>query len=373
MTVAERTAVFREHGAGTAEVEELLRYTEPTFDLARSRGQRFPLDDEPFVEVWSDYVAEAGLRGVWPCLRDKLVQLSFPIEDGMSRSGAYRAATRRGDLSGAPDPTRGLRLRAPAKLRLLLHWTPAGRLPVLIAEEREDFVALVRALVHRNEPHPISAGLGACIVGGYNNWDRVHRLRDQWRLRHPQGAEAEWQAAFRRLIPRKELYQDRFVILSAGPYSGVSGKDVGMTERSWRSVSLRIRLEHECAHYFTRRVLGSMSNSLHDELIADYVGLTIATGTFPTAWFLRFMGVEQEGAFRPTGRLRNYRGSPPLSDSAFRVLQRLVRSAAYGIELLDPMADRSKAAEEVLADAILALAAETVESMAALGLERVAA
>lgn len=359
--------VLRKHGAANAEIDELLRYTEPAFDLTGAADRRFPLDDEPFLATWTDYEAEAAQRGVWPCLRDKLVQLRFPIADGMSRSTAYRAATRRGDLSDAPRPTDGLCLRSPNKLRLILHRTPAGRIPVLIAEEREDFVALLRALVHRNEPHPIPAAQGACLVGSYNNWNRVHRLRAHWRFRRPHATAAEWHAEFQALVPRKELYQDSFILLSAGPYSGVSGNDLGMAESSWRHMSLRIRLEHECAHYFTRRVLGSMSNSLHDELIADYVGLTVATGYFRTEWFLRFMGVDQQSAIRPDGRLHAYRGKPPLSKGAFRVLQRIVWSAAYGVNVLDPIPTRSSPHTQRLANGILSLANETVESLAVLG------
>lgn len=370
MRVADRIAVLREHGARNSEIEELLGYTHPTFDLARVRGRQFPLDDEPFVATWSNYVAEAGERGVWPCLRDKLVQLRFPILEGICHSSEYRAATRQGDLSSAPEPDSGMCLRAPDRLRLSLHRTPAGRMPVLIAEDRRDFVALVRALVHRNQPHSIPDGQGACIVAGYNNWDRVHRMRDRWRLRHPAGTDAEWQAEFRALIPSKELYQDRFILLSVGPYSGVPATDLGIGESSWRHLSLRIRLEHECAHYFTRRVLGSMTNSLHDELIADYVGLTVATGSFRAEWFLRFMGLDRPGVIRPEGRLHNYRGNPRLSPGAFRALQRLVRSAAYGVAALHSMAPPSDSDNHALVTRILTLADETVESLAVLGLTR---
>ncbi len=370
MRIADRITVLREHGARNGEIEELLRYTDPTFDLAHAHGRRFPLDDEPFVATWSDYVAESAERGVWPCLRDKLVQLRFPIAEDIGESRAYRAATRQGNLSGTPEPSSGLCLRAPSRLRLLLHPTPAGRIPVLIAEERSDFVALVRALVHRNQPHPIPEGQGACVVSGYNNWDRVHRIRDRRAAGHPPGTDAEWQAELKGLIPRKELYQDRFILLSAGPYSAVPATDLGIPDSTWRHLSLRIRLEHECAHYFTRRVLGSMSNSLHDELIADYVGLSVATGSFRAKWFLRFMGLDREGAIRPDGRLHSYRGNPCLSAGAFRVLQHLVRSAAHGVAALDSMPAPSNSENHHLATRILALANETVESLATLGLTR---
>ena len=135
-------------------------------------------------------------------------------------------------------------------------------------------------------------------------------------------------------MPHKELYQDRFLILSDGPYSNVSAGEIGLTEQEWRRTSTTIRLEHECTHYFTLRVFGSMRNNLLDELIADYAGIT-AVGPYRADWFLRFMGLEFFPAYREGGRLQNYRGEPPLSESAFRALQRLVRDAAENLGRLD--------------------------------------
>jgi hypothetical protein len=138
-------------------------------------------------------------------------------------------------------------------------------------------------------------------------------------------------------VPNRELYQDRFVLLSSGPYSAVDAASLGLDEEEWRERSVALRLEHECTHYFTRRVWGSMRNSLHDELIADYQGIRAAEGRYRADWFLRFMGVEEAEGYREGGRLQNYRGDPALSDGAFRVLQSLVRGAAAGLEAMDAL------------------------------------
>ncbi len=82
-----------------------------------------------------------------------------------------------------------------------------------------------------------------------------------------------------------------------------------------------------------------MRNSLLDELIADWAGITAAAGRFRADWFLRFMGLEEEGRYRAGGRLENYRGKPPLSDGAFKVLQSLVRNAARKLEAAGQPAD----------------------------------
>jgi len=138
-----------------------------------------------------------------------------------------------------------------------------------------------------------------------------------------------------RLIPRKELYQDRFIILSDGPYSAVPAEAIGLTEQEWRRASLIIRREHECAHYFTLRMYSAMRNNILDELIADYMGIVAAAGQYEAHWFLRFLGLENFPHYRRGGRLENYRGAPPLTDGAFRILQVLVKNAAENLEKFD--------------------------------------
>ena len=99
-----------------------------------------------------------------------------------------------------------------------------------------------------------------------------------------------------------------------------------------RRHSLAIRREHECAHYFTKRVLLSMRNQLLDEILADFMGITAAAGRFQADWFLRFMGLENYPDYRPGGRLQNYRGTPPVSDDAFRILALLIKRAAETLD-----------------------------------------
>lgn len=322
---AHRRKVLEEFGAGPAEVEELLRYNENTFK-APPPGTSFPLPDEPFVSVWDGYAREAAESDVATVLQKKLVQLTFPIRRGISEDASYRAATRRGIR---PDSSSNiLYLEAPQELSLTLHQTLAGRIPILIARNRADFESLVQAFLFRNEPQTVPRSMGAAMISGYNSWDRVGRYRARWESSHPDATEEMWKAEFSRLVPRKERYQDRFIILSDGPYSNVPASELGLDEARWRDLSLVIRREHECAHYFTRRVFASMQNRLLDELIADYAGIVCALGHFQVDWFLRFMGLEDPNRYRTGGRLENYRGDPPLSDKAFAILKRLLRSAA---------------------------------------------
>lgn len=335
--LALRTGVLVECGASEAAIPELLRYNDCVFDPPPVLPA-FPLPDEPFVGTWERYCREAESDGVAETLRRAIVQFQFPIEAGISRSEAYLAATRRGAWPEAGSP--GIVFRQPERLMLSLHATPAGRIPVLVTGEREDFVTLVRALTRRNEPAPVPDSMGACVIAGFNNHDRVREYRRAWetiwegKFTAP-ASESDWQGEFSRIIPRQELYQDRFLILSDGPYSATPAASLGLDEGEWRLLSLIIRREHECAHYFTRRVFSSMKNNLIDELIADYMGLTAACGAFRADWFLRFVGLERFPEYRAGGRLENYRGDPPLSDESFLVLQRLVVRAAENLERFD--------------------------------------
>jgi hypothetical protein len=361
----ERAALWRSLGATEEETRELLEYARTEFDLSRAPAS-FPLPDEPFVAAWERYVEEAGRVGVWACLRDRLVQLRFPIEPGVSESPAYRAATRRGAWP-APE-SRGLELARPAELRLFLAETPVGRVPVILTTTREDFVALVRALAHRNEPRAIPDAVGATIIGGYNNWDRVASLRRAWEASDStSGSPLEWAARWREIVREPELYQDRFIVLGSGPYSGAAAADVGLDEAEWTRSSIAVRLEHECTHHFTRRVLGSMRNRLADELIADYMGIVAAAGRFRADWLVRFLGLERHPVYRPGGRLEEYRGDLAQGGGSFRVLCAAAERCARNLEAIDRLRPPWTGTPGSAADK-----AEMILALAAIGLEGLA-
>ena len=329
-----RSHLLTAFGAAGPVIEELLLYS----DTGHCQGERIdstclPLSAEPHVATWRAYAAEAATKGAWEVLRTRLPQLQFPVCAGISQTDVYRAATRRGVSLDAARGSVRLELRSPDRLRLWIHDCHAGPTPVLCTDDRADFVVLVQALSCRNEPESVPASMGACIVSGFNNWDRIRQYHDQW-LRET-SAPRKWDAEFRNLIPLKELYQDRFLILVEGSYSNVSAEALGLPADEWQRLSLAIRLAHECTHYLTLRLFGSMRTHASDEVIADYVGIATACGHYRADWFLRFVGLEDFPNYRLGGRLENYRGRPPLSDAAFLVLQKLVHAAAMNLERFD--------------------------------------
>ncbi|MFS0519417.1 DUF7005 family protein [Nostoc sp. UIC 10607] len=329
-----RTNVLTYFGATAAQREELLVYNQTVFNHdILTYPVKFPLTPEPHVAAWKEYAVAARDIGAFETLKQRLVQFRFPIIEGISQTEVYQSATRRGvAIDGMPEAT-GLVLQKPEKLQLIIHQSLAGTIPVLLAGNRNDFVSLVQALTMRNEPQLVPASMGACIVSGFNNWDRIRQYRQQWEAENSVNSlESSWIAEFQRLIPQKQLYQDKFIILSDGFYSNVSASDMGLKEGEWQRLSLTIRLEHECSHYFTRRLFNSMRNNIFDELIADYRGIVAATGDYRADWFLRFLGLEAFPNYRERGRLQNYRGKPSLSDEAFQILQALVKFAAENLQ-----------------------------------------
>ena len=356
-----RAEVLRAHGARGAALDELLAYT-PRSLRAPDAPPPFPLPDEPFVGAWERYAAEAARAGAWETLRARLPQLRFPVAAGISETEGYRAATRRGEGS---FPAEGLALRRPEALALFLHPTPAGRLPVLVTGDRDDFVALVRAFTRWNEPAPVPDSMGAVAVGGFVNWERVAAHRRAWEAANPEANGVTWREEWRRLAERKELYQDRFVLLSRGPYSGVPAGALGEGEEGWEAASLVIRLEHECAHYFSRRLFGSMLNHAFDELVADYAGIVSAAGRYRGDWARRFFGIEDPGRFRPGGRLANYRGDPALSDGAFAVLRSVVDAAVGTLEAYDAARAARGWGVREKAETLSVLFGSTLEELAA--------
>lgn len=295
----------------------------------------FPLMDALHVETWHRYAKNAGKTDLFQTLCQRLPQFSFPIERGISETKAYQAATKRGvfEANGA----KGLILKEPTQVRLAIHQSLAGAIPVLSTPHRADFVSLVQALTKRNEPHPIPRSMGACFVSGYNNWDRLHTLRREWEAKNAGERLAQrWAAEFLVVIkPNTALYQDSFLICHEGDYSGVSAETLSLPPDEWQRIATKIRLAHECTHYLTRRVFHAKGNALVDEVVADYWGIRSALGSFRADWLLRFLGLEDYPNYREGGRLQNYYARHEFSAESQTLLHTLIKTAVDNLESFD--------------------------------------
>ena len=365
--IQSRAKVLASYGASPGETEELLRYNSNTFAFAMPGNVQFPLADEGYVEAWSMYSAEVARANDFKAIYPWIPQLQFPIQEGLSQKSEYIAATRQGLMTYPEGIASGLYLERPDRCRIILHSGMAGRIPVILTASRADFVALVRAFTKKGEPVPVPESMGAVIIGGYNNWHRIQLLRDAYFAAENSGWD--WQAKFQEIKEQKDLYQDRFIILSPGAYSGVEAASLQLEDEQWASISVAIRLEHECTHFFTRRVFGSMRNNLLDELIADYCGLDKAVAEYSAEWALRFLGLEEDAGYRIGGRLENYRGNPPLSHSSFAILGRLVRDVVANLERFNAATAAWRGTDPYRVASILTLVNFTLEELAAQGAE----
>jgi hypothetical protein len=315
---------LRAYGPTEEVLQELQEYLLSPFGTSGHVFNSTLPEDLELVRTWQGYLDEAKVAGLFTTLQRHIVQFSFPIRAGISQTDAYRRATLGGKSPEAFAEASGLPLARPEGLQLFLYSSPAGRLPVLVAPERADFVSLVQALCYRNEPHPIPASMGAVFIKGLTNWDRIRRLSQGL---HSLGS-VDWAA-------KREQYQDSLIILSEIPYSNVSAREMALSEIDWLRQSRQIRLAHEGAHYFTWRHFGRMHANMYDELIADYAGIRAVQAHFRADWFLRFIGLENHPALQKEGRLRNYLGQPSLSLAARNCLQRILIDAARQLEAFD--------------------------------------
>ncbi len=327
--------LLRKYTNNASVIEELYTYTENKFANKKEQPDKgsLSLGDDESVPIWEDYWLQSKRIGVFETLKRNLVQLQFPVRKNISQSTAYRDATLKGVLTDSMTAATGLQLKDTSSLKFFIYESFAGKIPVVVATNHEDFVSLIQALTCRNEPVQIPDSMGAAMIKGLNNWDRIRRLKAEWIKNN---SSESWRQEFQKnILPNRNFYQDKLIVLSKKPYSGVAAKHFGISEEEWLEHSLKIRLEHECAHLYTLSTFGSMANNMHDELLADYMGITKVTGTFKSDWFLRCLGLKNYPQYREGGRFQNYLNNPPLSNEAVIVLRTIVRNAAINLESFD--------------------------------------
>ena len=211
----------------------------------------------------------------------------------------YRHVVLRGE---EPETTRLDHYRGSEFDRMETVDTPAGPVRVVTLGDRRDFEIAVRGLMAaKNGPlAPIPESQGAAMLTVFN-WPRI-------RAHLAAFPEEEQAAEYKRFTSVKVNYTDMLVVLSRGPYSGVSASAMGLTEGEWLARSDTIRRYHELTHVICRRLYPEDVDPVRDELIADAVGLYAAFGRFDPETEKRFLGVK-DGRY-VGGRLENYTDEP---------------------------------------------------------------
>jgi len=282
--------------------------------INENRFTEIPMEENPQEEVFSrdwEVLLKCHTGTPWELIREMFVELSFPVTYGQSENLEFLTARKRGILPSClqdawvPD--------APDGIHIYLHQTPIGRLPVIECESDKDFICLLQSLVYSCEPCHVPDSRGAAIIKNYNNWTRVNMHRN----------------VLTGAIPKDvSLYRDYIVLLSHRNYSGVTSEAFGLKDADWRQKSLILRREHEVAHYMTQRFYHSAKNEIHDEIIADFMGLTLAFGDYDPVKFLTFLGLENYPDYRLGGRLEIYL---TIDDVDFNSLCKTLILAAHNI------------------------------------------
>ena len=215
-------------------------------------------------------------------LANKYPQLYMPIQAGMRQSEEYKNVVLRGMKA---DRTLSFSLNPEDSLEKIE--TPGGFVEVLTLRDRDDFVHAVQCLGNRCEPEEVPASMGASVIFGLNNWEKVRAGEDD--------------------------YKDSLIILSSGNYSNVDSDAVSkclgqkIAEDEWIEKSITIRKYHELTHFVMRKLYPDDKDALRDELIADLAGLIEAFAYYDDDLARLFLGLENE-EYRNGGRLENYEG-----------------------------------------------------------------
>lgn len=312
--------------------DEIKLYLQNKFTL-REKQSYSNFQEESYINFW-EIVLKKIFTGedAFIELKKCYPQLNFPIETDIEKSEFYKNLVLKGKTDCINIVTY-LKLADTKSFYLYLHESIAGRIPILTISNKEDFTSIIQCLLYKNNPINIPLSMGAVLINGINNWERLYLLKIKWLGNNPLG---DWNKEFFNNIEQyKFLYKDQLIILSKKPYSNVSASILGIPDDLWISQSISIRQEHECTHFYTLKRYGQISNNLHDELIADYIGIIKTIGYYNKEWMLLFMGLEEFPKYREGARLENYVKESSLSLEDFRQLTKIVKNAIENIFTFD--------------------------------------
>lgn len=222
-------------------------------------------------------------------------QLLFPISAGISKSFAYRRAVLLGkEHTGTLDFTMS------EKDRFVRIDMPVGTAEALLLYNREDFEKCACALGNRCEPKELPKSVGAFMISGLTNWEKVRsHLAEHGECEN--NGLIDWE----RLQSTGCNYKDKIILLSSGYYSSVAPETVGFQEEEWIEKSITIRMYHELAHFVCRTRYPKNTDAIRDEIFADMVGIVAAVGYYDTNMAKIFLGIS-ETAISEEGRIRYY-------------------------------------------------------------------
>ncbi len=300
--------------------------------------------EEPEIAFWETSLLNFyDGKDLFNHLKECYPQLNFLIEKEIDKIEMYKDAVLKGKTNDI-KLAHYLELEDSKNISLEVHESVGGKVPVLLVPNKEDFVKILQALIHKNNPISIPSSMGAVLLNGLNNWKRLNILKNEWLKNNTFG---DWNTEFSyNVMPNKSLYKDKLIILSAKPYSNVAASQLGLAEDLWISYSISIRKEHEFTHLYTLKKYGHATNNLHDELIADYIGIIKTIWNYNKVWMLTFMGLENYPHYREGARLENYVKESKLSPDDFKQLITIIKNAIENIAVFDKSVGKIKSTKD---------------------------
>lgn len=223
-------------------------------------------------------------------------QLLIPLSPNASASVLYRSAVLKGlpvdlepDFIGSTEDSYSLQN------------TPVGEIGILCFGNRQDFEHALCALAYRCEPRAIPASVGAYYIGGLPNWEKIRKHKQDYM----ESGGDNWNAEFRRFTADKAKYTDSLILLSSGYYSNIQPDEIGLSSEDWKKKSLEIRKHHELTHFIYRKSYPGDVDVIRDEVLADYIGIKKAFGTYIPRYARMCLGIDCE-IISEGARIRHY-------------------------------------------------------------------
>lgn len=295
---------------------------------------------------WNEFLAD-GLRGTNAIdfLKQCFPQFCFPIEKDIHLTQSYKDAVLKGKFDGIDFKENLLLFNDIDNLSFFIYESFAGEIPVLIVPDKNDFEKIIQVLIYKNNPVNLSPSMGASLISGINNWKRINILKERWEL---DKSKSTWIEEFQKnILPFHHLYKDQLIVLSKKSYSNIDAEKLKIDETEWLSASFKIRLEHECTHLYTIKRFGTAKNNLHDELIADYVGIIKSFGSYNKNLMMHFMGLENFPNYRKGARLENYIKEIEINSPDFLFLTTIIKNAIDNITLFDNIIGPANSNKEI--------------------------
>lgn len=223
------------------------------------------------------------MEHILAALSRRYPQLLFPIATGTSSSSEYRDAVYFGKrYKGSLDYSLS------EKDRFMRVDTPVGSIDVLLLYNRKDFEKCACALANRCEPKIIPEAIGAFMISGLINWEKVRKYLNK------QPEEECFVNSYVWNCLRKNNcdYLDRIILLSSGWYSGIAPEMIGLSNEDWTEKSITIRMYHEIAHFVCRSHYPKNIDVIRDEVFADMIGMIAAFGHYDVDMAKVFLGID---------------------------------------------------------------------------------